>query len=349
MCVFLSHRSKGNTHIVTPFVVSGALAADPQSPAGRRIQAMQMPWASRKLALFAGHVPALHNSEDRYRIWRQLRRDVRATTKSHTINCSVGQYAVCRRPIKWLREQPNSFFINACKPSCGAGAQCGASEHRTPAQNLLQLQRKCKFHRTVDFEAEAPDFARDSALRWNDRQYLRHTMQHRFCFIVRGDFPSTPKVAELLAVGAAGGCLPVFVLNFPHTATQPSQAPVQDAIAQRLPFNSWLQYCHFSYFVSTKAARTDMAAVLRVLESVSATEAEEKLAALRKLRSVFGFRNNSTPESPSATDHIFAEMCTRAKMRQARGDFSDLPVHRGDREHTGALQSQSNCMVDSRI
>merc|ERR1740139_282359 len=147
--VLTEYRSKGNTHMVTPFVVSGALAADPQSPAGRRIQAMQMPWASRKLALFAGHVPALHNSEDRYRIWRQLRRDVRATTKSHTINCSVGQYAVCRRPIKWLREQPNSFFINACKPSCGAGAQCGASEHRTPAQNLLQLQRKCKFHRTA--------------------------------------------------------------------------------------------------------------------------------------------------------------------------------------------------------
>jgi len=41
--VLTEYRSKGNTHIVTPFVVSGALAADPQSPAGRRIQAMQMP------------------------------------------------------------------------------------------------------------------------------------------------------------------------------------------------------------------------------------------------------------------------------------------------------------------
>ena len=351
--------------MVTPFVVTGALAADPQSAAGRYIQAMRTPWASRKLVFFAGHVPALHNSEVRYLIWRQLRRDVRATTKSHTINCTIGQYAVCRRPMRWLRKQPNSFFINACKSSCGAGAQCGASERSTPDQNLQRLSRKCKRYKTVDFEAEASDYARDSALRWSDRQYLREAMQHRFCLIARGDFPSTPKIAELLAVGAAGGCLPVFVLDFPRSSTRPSQAAVQGAMARTLPFSSWLQYCSFSYFVSRKAAERDMPGVLRALESVSAAEAQEKLAALGKLRSVFGFQNNSTPEMPSATDHIFAEMCTRAKLRRASGSFSDRGAmastvlgSSGDRQlwsvaegllHTGGLPSQASCMVDARM
>ena len=313
----LTEYRMANDHggsVVTPFVVTGALAADPQSIEGRSVQAMRTPWASRKLVFFAGHVPALHNSKVRYLIWRQLRRDVRATTKSHTINCTIGQYAVCRRPMRWLREQSNSFFINACKSSCGAGAPCGASEHNTPAQNLQRLLYKCKRYKTVDFQAEASDYARDAALRWSDRQYLREAMQHRFCLIARGDLPSTPKIAELLAVGAAGGCLPVFVLGFPRNSTRPSHAAVQSAMAQRLPFSSWLRYCSFSYFVSREAAVEDMPGVLRALESVSAAEAQGKLAALAKLRSVFGFQKNSTPERPSATDHIFAELCTRAKV-----------------------------------
>lgn len=323
------------------------------------IQAMRTPWDARKLVLFAGHVPALYNSEVRYHIWRQLRQDQRATTKSHTINCTIGQYAVCQQPISWLRKQPNPYFINACKASCGAGAQCGASEHSTPAQNLQRLRRKCKKYETVDFGAEAADYARDAELRWSDRQYLQETMQHRFCIIARGDFPSTPKIAELLAVGAAGGCLPVFVLDLPPNFNH-TQVAVQSAMAQRLPFYSWLRYCSFSYFVSRKAAVTDMPGVLRALESVSAAEAQGKLAALGKLRRVFGFQKNSTPERPSATDHIFAEMCTRAKRHRASGSFSiDEPGVdrvRGDRERTGkgALQSrvadrQSDCMLDARM
>ena len=106
----------------------------------------------------------------------------------------------------------------------------------------------------------------------------------------------------------------LFVLGFPRNSTRPSHAAVQSAMAQRLPFSSWLRYCSFSYFVSREAAVEDMPGVLRALESVSAAEAQGKLAALAKLRSVFGFQKNSTPERPSATDHIFAELCTRAKV-----------------------------------
>ena len=116
---------------------------------------------------------------------------------------------------------------------------------------------------------------------------------------------------------------------------------------------------------SREAAVEDMPGVLRALESVSAAEAQEKLAALGKLRSVFGFQNNSTPEMPSATDHIFAEMCTRAKLRRASGSFSDRGAmastvlgSSGDRQlwsvaegllHTGGLPSQASCMVDARM
>jgi hypothetical protein len=30
-------------------------------------------------------------------------------------------------------------------------------------------------------------------------------MAHRFCVIAPGDFPSTPKITEFVAIGASGG------------------------------------------------------------------------------------------------------------------------------------------------
>ena len=37
-------------------------------------------------------------------------------------------------------------------------------------------------------------------------------MSHRFCLVAPGDFTSTHKITETIAIAAAGGCLPVLVL-----------------------------------------------------------------------------------------------------------------------------------------
>lgn len=49
-------------------------------------------WTERKLLFFGGHVPTLYNEPLRYQLWRQLRRDARVTTQSHTINCMCGRH-----------------------------------------------------------------------------------------------------------------------------------------------------------------------------------------------------------------------------------------------------------------
>ena len=43
-------------------------------------------------------------------------------------------------------------------------------------------------------------------------EYLRLAMGHRFCLVAPGDYPSTHKVAEAMALGGSGGCIPVFVV-----------------------------------------------------------------------------------------------------------------------------------------
>ena len=56
----------------------------------------------------------------------------------------------------------------------------------------------------------------------------------------QGDFVSTPKITEFVALGAAGGCLPVLVLKGePHNT---------------LPYMRWLDWCEIAWVVN--ASRT---------------------------------------------------------------------------------------------
>ena len=61
----------------------------------------------------------------------------------------------------------------------------------------------------VDFASELAD------MRWSQRlahaEYLRLAMRHRYCVVARGDFPSTHKMTEVIALGGAGGCIPLYV------------------------------------------------------------------------------------------------------------------------------------------
>ena len=54
-------------------------------------------------------------------------------------------------------------------------------------------------------------------------------MSHRFCLVAPGDYPCTPKVSEAMALGAVGGCIPVFVVPMRRAQKR------EDAIRRMLP------------------------------------------------------------------------------------------------------------------
>ena len=84
--------------------------------------------------------------------------------------------------------------------------------------------------------------------------YLGRAMAHRFCLVAPGDFWSTKKIAETVAIGGAGGCIPIIVVPPPHTKRpSPDRARLNASIdeslglGQRLsrflPYTSWLDWC----------------------------------------------------------------------------------------------------------
>ena len=102
---------KAWTHIVTPFAIT-----EPTWLISGSLPFAVPPWAKRKLLFFGGHVPkpvrrlsghaspTTHAVSDspcartqtvdttRYKLWRALRRDSRATVQSHTIGCNYGAH-----------------------------------------------------------------------------------------------------------------------------------------------------------------------------------------------------------------------------------------------------------------
>ena len=102
------------------------------------------------------------------------------------------------------------------------------------------LKRYCKSHKHVNFSAELPDMAA-AARKLPQREYFDMAMGHRFCLAAPGDFISTPKITEFVALGAAGGCLPVLVIKGePHNT---------------LPYMRWLDWCSIAWVVNTSRTR----------------------------------------------------------------------------------------------
>ena len=354
--------------VVTPFVVSKPewLAG---APGATVPEALRSRWRERKLLFFAGHTPRLFGSRwghsgVRFDAWQQLRRDARATTKSHSINCTVGAFADCSRLSRdFLQRQTSEWFVRRCLPYCRPGAQlanasasavagvCGASLRWSPKQNLARLQRDCKSYAHVQFTPGLlADMHRDASLDWSYDAYLKQAMGHKFCLVARGDMPGTPKINEMIAMGGAGGCLPLFVVNVRPPGTTLAgeargseggegggglrgQSSFADALRRSLPYTRWLDWCDAAFFVSEFAARQQMPAVLAALERVTPAQAAAKRRALRSLRPAFGFWSNSSPNAPSATDFILGELCAMA--RHAR--HGTAPTVVGGTPRTGCL------------
>ena len=123
-------------------------------------------------------------------------------------------------------------------------------------------------------------------------EYFLETMGHRFCLNAPGDFVSTPKITEFVAVGAVNGahfpldahlcvwnqklasplgvgCLPVIVLRGPPAGT--------------LPYTRWVDWCEIAVLVSEGTARNSMHRVIDHLRSISAEQADAMRAKLREV------------------------------------------------------------------
>ena len=302
--------------VVSPFVVSRPpwlVGSDATRQSGRSAASKpaSVSWDSRKLAFFAGHVPKPYIRATRYLMWRQGRRDARVTVISSTLKCQVGSFATCSKPLAFLQAQNNSFWLTHCHPLCGTTSTCMSSARRKPAANMAGFLRACtKMHgprqmSNVNFTEELPDMIRDSR-RVPHAEYLTLAMTHRFCLIAPGDWVSTHKVTEAMALGGAGGCIPVFI------APGRSLLDLEQAVPGMLPYTRWHDYCSTSYFISEYDVKLNFTAALDRLAVIGEAEASNKLAALRRVQDAFVFRHDATLQRPSAPHFILAEACAAA-------------------------------------
>ena len=168
------------------------------------------------------------------------------------------------------------------------------------------LRAQCNAYKKIDFSDPSlrRDLDRDSRF-LNQEQYLSAAFGHRFCLAAPGDFLSaSPKITEFIAVGAAGGCIPVLIVP-------------RDALTI-LPHGQWLDYCQFAFLVRQTVSRpADMRAVLARLENVTAAEAAVKHLALRRVRDAFVWRDRSD-NAPSAADYALRAACQFARRWKER-------------------------------
>ena len=304
------------------------------------------PWAERKGIFFAGHIPKPYIRDTRYTLWRQLRNDARATVLSPTLFCTVGGFAACRHSEEFLQAQNTTFYTSFCRAACrskmslsGARmveANCLATG-RTDASYLPvlkdDLRNKCnKGYLGVNFADELGDMRRDTR-RLPHPEYLRLAMSHRFCLVAPGDFVSTHKVSEAMALGGAGGCIPVFVL--PAIQGKPGDQIVD--VEHYLPFTRWLDWCSVAYFVSEYHARRNMRDVLSLLDAKPMAELEAKRARLREVRDAFTFRRDSSMLRPSAAEYILGDVCQAVRLMA-------MPQRKWDEQAGG---NHSSCVLVS--
>lgn len=243
-----ARRSHG---IVTPFLVP----ADPFDAVASRPPRSE--WAQRKLLFFAGHVPKLMFSSLRYTLWKAMRTDRRVTALSPTLLCSIGSFVHCGLSDDELHAKPLAFFTTFCHNfSCSVPEQtaqerrlnistttrCGFSDKLKLPQARARFRNTCRTYGgragAARIAIELPDMRRDTR-RLSHHEYILTAMSHRFCLVVEGDFISTHKVTEAMAMGGAGGCIPVFVFD---AGGRPGVVHGQRHVANVLPYTRWLDY-----------------------------------------------------------------------------------------------------------
>lgn len=326
----LTDHNPSNNDVLAPFVLAkpwwlvGAERGPKDAPAPAEV-----PWGDRRLLFFAGHVPKLYIRPTRYLIWRQVRRHPGVTALSATLNCTIGSFSICKEAAlpNFTVERSRTYCQDFCAshimddfktalhdaPGHARGKNLSLLAPPKPSASarsgrcingMVALRRACRHYKHIDYADELADMAK-SAVNLPAPQYFAHAMGHRFCLAAPGDFVSTPKITEYVAMGAAGGCLPLLVL-----AGHPERT---------LPYTRWLDWCSIGYLVSDQTARHNMVSVLRKLEQVTAEEAAAKRAALLAVRDAFVFRAPSREAGgrPSAVDFLLGELCEAARVQRA--------------------------------
>lgn len=188
--LMLVDRTRRPQDGTVPFVLSRPPWLVGSAPPPSELQPA-IPWHQRPLVLFAGHVPKLYLSPTRYLLWRAWRRDPRVSVYTKDIACSLRAHSICQHPDRWAADH-----ATFCQADCQTARSCKGS--------AAAVRRECLAYRRVDWDGELPDVPRTN--RGLSRPaYLREAMRHRFCVVAPGDFPSTPKMTEFVAIGAAGG------------------------------------------------------------------------------------------------------------------------------------------------
>jgi hypothetical protein len=303
-------------------IVSPAVVARPAWLTGESTSSMPKlrPWSARKLLFFAGHIPKLYINKMRYRLWVQLHDVPGVTCVSSSVACTVGAYEVCSSPNRIETEHTTFCESNGwrCRVR-DAGPPCAA---KTPRM----LRNHCRSYKGINWTTVAAAARRDSRT-LPHHEYLALAHEHRFCLAAPGDFVSTPKISEFIAIGAVGGCIPVIVV------------PDED-VRRMLPYADTLNYCAIAFLVRRSAATTQLTHVLSRLANVSAEDAAAKTLALRRARDAFVWR---TAGGVSAVDHILSAACTAARnMRRRRDDAAtNISIGAAKRRKSGRTAWQA--------
>ena len=144
-----------------------------------------------------------------------------------------------------------------------------------------------------------------------------------------------------MAVGGAGGCVPVFVL--PPAGGKDEDQGVN--VFHHLPYTRWLPWCDVAYFVSEAYARSSMPEVLTLLEALPQAQVDAKRQRLRELHPAFVFNPKSTLEAPSAAEFILAEACAAAKKLPSVERWMMKHPRSGPRRPRMAGGDHSQCLL----
>ena len=328
-------RASPHLGVLVPYVVS-----QPAWLVGRAsVPKRYIPsyWSGRKLLFVAGHIPKLYLSDTRFLLWDAYRKQrTRVTMFSSTIRCTVGQFSECHRGKGFFAAQPNRYFWSYCEPFCNsswhspdAKQACGGADLKaTRAENARRMRRACLPYLKLNYSSGLWADIESDHRHLSHAEYLSAAMSHRFCLVPPGDTTSTVKIAEAMAIGAAGGCLPVLVLR--------GEKSLKQTVRATLPYSRWLDYCRVAFLVREADARGRPLQLLDWLESVSAEEASTKQRSLRAVRDAFVFRGGAqgSPDDrqdlgrctaeegdwcadasdEDASDYILSEACHAARQ-----------------------------------
>ena len=310
----------GPNHLVAPFVVASPAwlvrSSTSDETAGRAGAHAGASEARRQLVLFGGHIPKLYISSTRYLIWRQLYLDPRATVFAATL-CRMRGMASCDKSDAELLRGDDLFLQNECLYACSPQCPCERrrkqkclDQPRMRSGGLAFYRAHCEKQGFMDpflnFTATFRAAGQLAAVshRLDRTEYLRQAMRHRFCIVAPGDYASTAKITEGILIAAAGGCLPLLVVDSSNFAAMP------------FPFADRVNYCSVAFIVHRAEAERRMPDVLRRLSAVDASERARRQRNAEQLLPAFVSRQGSSLGAPSAAEMAIADMCALARDRQ---------------------------------